>query len=145
MLAWSGPDAARLFGALPPLGPADLAEAGPHLLVRYGLWAAAPPGWEAAQDSPRYFPGRRLLVPLEAPAFAVGTRPGVPAEYMRLLARPPPGQCRQRAGGPAGGGGGGGAGSVRVAPGGAGGVRAGGAGAVLAGRRAGGGGQGRGG
>ena len=50
--------------ALPNLSPQRLA-AKPSLLVDLGLWAALPRGWKNMLASPRYFPGRQVLVKLD--------------------------------------------------------------------------------
>ncbi|CAK0904714.1 unnamed protein product, partial [Prorocentrum cordatum] len=50
-----------LFSALPELSPSRLA-ADMEVLLWCGLWAALPKGWDAMSRSPRYFPGRRVLV-----------------------------------------------------------------------------------
>eukprot|EP00750_Incisomonas_marina_P027507 INCI6198.1.p1 GENE.INCI6198.1~~INCI6198.1.p1 ORF type:complete len:781 (-),score=82.40 INCI6198.1:340-2682(-) len=53
-------EAGSLFAALPQLSPLTLQS--PHVLVKYGLWDSVPSGWHAMQATPRYFPGRRVLV-----------------------------------------------------------------------------------
>lgn len=34
----------------------------PGMLVDYGIWGSMPKGWKTMIDSPRYFPGRQVLV-----------------------------------------------------------------------------------
>ena len=50
--------------ALPVLSPQRLAER-PELLVEVGLWRSLPRGWREMVASPRYFPGRQVLVRVE--------------------------------------------------------------------------------
>lgn len=68
----------RLFHSLPCLSPTRLHH--PQQLVDAGLWSAVPPGWDNMVSSPRYFPGRQLLV--EAQVAVHDSRDPV---YMALL------------------------------------------------------------
>ena len=52
---------ARVLGALPALSPHRLAGL-PSLLVELGVWGRVPLAWHAMASSPRYFPGRHVLV-----------------------------------------------------------------------------------
>ena len=65
--------AAGLFRKLPVLTPEVLAD--PMALVEFGLWEHMPKGWHAANQSPRYFAGRRNIL-VRAPVNNVSTSAG---------------------------------------------------------------------
>ena len=51
--------------ALPVISPQRL-EGNPDLLMEVGLWPSLPSAWSAMMSSPRYFPGREVLVKVDS-------------------------------------------------------------------------------
>ena len=54
------PEAINMFRALPMLAPVPFGH--PEQLVACGVWAAGPSNWDSMSISPRYFPGRQVLL-----------------------------------------------------------------------------------